>query len=498
MNNFSISKKHKRILTVFILALIIMTSVPKLGLVFAQRNVNIHWHEPVNLSNSASSSTYPAVAADKYGYVHVFWGEDLDGEPVSDKNQSEYSNSIAYTYWDGTNWSTPIDLFYSSGSSYNFPSVTIDQIDILHLVWKSNQGIYYSSVPLNLAHIVKNWSIPQIVAKVHGDGPQIFSDNENNLHLIYTSWNNLITGKHDGNVYYQKSMDSGKNWSEAVQLSSIIETSDINAAHPSTFIDSSQYLHTTWFQASPPGYTGDSVHYSRSVDGGQSWSPAEIVYEKKEGENWTSMPEIVGKNKELHQVWVCGTNAHRCHRWSKDGGDTWLTTKRVFGEMVSLAGWDTLVYDGEGTLYWILQLRYPPAIYFSVWTGADWSGLSVVEDKDLSGGHYLRAAVHNSNQINLVMVHQLEKEIWYKLGETNSSPIAPIPKPRVANLEIIPVTPTVTLSTQEIMPQGEFNNNSQPISNLQSGNNFLWISIIPVVALIILIILIKSRIIHNK
>ena len=40
---------------------------------------DIRWSEPINLSNTVTSSGYPAVVADLYGLVHVFWIENDGG-----------------------------------------------------------------------------------------------------------------------------------------------------------------------------------------------------------------------------------------------------------------------------------------------------------------------------------------------------------------------------------------------------------------------------------
>jgi hypothetical protein len=36
------------------------------------------WSIPENISNTASDSAYPTIAADSYGTVHVFWTENLN------------------------------------------------------------------------------------------------------------------------------------------------------------------------------------------------------------------------------------------------------------------------------------------------------------------------------------------------------------------------------------------------------------------------------------
>jgi hypothetical protein len=248
---------------------------------------------------------------------------------------------------------------------------------------------------------------------------------------------------------------------------------------------------------------GSVIYYSKSENGGISWTEPEEV-DRKTGENrWASSPEIIAVNEnEVHITWVCGVNAHRCHRWSIDNGFTWSNTNRVFGEMLSLAGWDTLVVDGCGQLYWIMQLRYPVAIYYSLWTGKEWSGLRIVTDGILAGGHYLRAVVHNGNQMDLVAVDQGKKEIWYISGVTDAAAT------KLARKEAhsTPVTISITLAAENAENQipvfgNEAENNhfihQTIIESDKATTNpmslILTMSILPVIVIFIVTFLIKSR-----
>jgi len=466
-----------------------------------QRN-DVSWKEPINLSHSLSSSIYPAVVTDRYGLVHVFWGEDLGGNPVDLDNPLEKSNSIMYIRWDGEVWSEPTDLFYNrSGGVFNFPYATVDQADTLHLVWQGYEGIFYSSARVQEADSVKAWRPARLVAHARGDGPRIYSDPIGGYHIVYAAWEDAKTGGHDGNIYYLNSTDGGVTWSEPVLLSNIPSNLDENAAHPTILMDDKGNLHVIWAEAAAPDWTGSRVQYARSIDGGQNWSfPLEMGH-RDEGEKWASMPEIaILPSGELHLVWVCGREPHRCHRLSKDGGLTWSATNLEFGEMISLAGWDTLMIDGNGILYWILQLRYPSAIYYATWTGTNWSGLRVVNDGSLSNGHYMRAASHLGNQIDLVLVHQGEKEVWYLRGVTNANPALalpisnPIPTPTLIPAEI------GAASTARETPGAELVFSNEPFGSLivNNQNTMIFGGPLLVVGLLLLVIVAKFGIFRRQ
>lgn len=431
----------------------------------------------------------------------------MNGKPVEPPELENRSNSIVYSYWDGESWSVPIDVFYSSsGSAFNYPYAAIDDADTLHLVWQSYQGIYYSSVPLSEAKWVKAWQPPKIIARARGDGSRIYASSHWGLQVIYPAWDIVESGSHDGNIYYIRSQDQGDTWSNPIKLSSLGEFENANSSHPSVVEDHQGSLHALWFKSEAPDWRGSVVYYSRSEDGGMNWSKPDEMGRRTGEERWASMPEIYASDgDELHITWVCGIDAHRCHRWSKDGGAHWSNPTREFGDMLSLAGWDTLVSDGSGQLYWIMQLRYPGALYYSYWTGREWSGLNIVNDGLLAGGHYLRAVARNGNQIDLVIVQQDEKEIWHMVGVTSAKPIEPASR---STIEIKATTSpdlsvdnindgylaskSETAATPELSPPalGIIDPDDSPTGKI------LTISILPVMAIILVTILSKS-IIHR-
>jgi hypothetical protein len=448
----------------------------------------IQWSPPINLSNSFSSSTYPFPVSDPYGNVHVFWAEDLGGEAVNPAQPFEKSNSIFYSQWNGTTWSEPIDLFFTiDGGGYNYPSATLDPSGRLHLAWQGYAGIFYSSVPLQEVGSVKAWAPVQSIAFFRGDGPHLFAGSNGVLHIVYAAWQNANSNLRDGNIYYQSSSDGGKSWSLPYRISEILPNVEKQASYPSILVDQDQTIHIVWYQAEPPGWNGSSIHYARSEDGGESWKIPVEMSRRSGNDTWTSKPELaMTANGEMHLTWVCGEYAFRCHRWSIDGGETWFPTRRQFGNMLALAGNDTLVQDNRGTLYWILQLRYPSALYYSTWTGTSWSGLQTVNDGYLNDGHHVRAVSSLGNQIYLIIVDQTMKEIWYMRGTTEASPLQPAPTPYSEFASIAVQTP-VTEPTPSPVPTPLLDPSLQSMSvDLESQSNFLNISLLSVAGILFL------------
>jgi hypothetical protein len=121
-----------------------------------------------------------------------------------------------------------------------------------------------------------------------------------------------------------------------------------------------------------------------------------------EVEKWAEVPSLAATgNGKIHLVWVCGAQAYRCYRFSQDGGQTWSQKERIFGDLLSMAGWDAMVADHQGTLHLIAQLRYPEGMYYAFkpdqgsWTVP----MRFVDQPGFLGGHFLSAALTGGNQV---------------------------------------------------------------------------------------------------
>jgi hypothetical protein len=129
-------------------------------------------------------------------------------------------------------------------------------------------------------------------------------------------------------VHYGISTDDGVTWScetEDLVLSDLSST--VNPQTPSVAIDHAGTMHVVWHQEAPQGRPAE-VHYSRSTDGGATWSGSTadriISYQDY---NPTLEPMItVGADDRLYVVWrEIGESGNQAIHlgMSEDGGDTW-------------------------------------------------------------------------------------------------------------------------------------------------------------------------------
>ena len=257
-----------------------------------------NWSSYENISKTPTSSTYPTVAADKAGNLHVLWMEDVggktknlitnpDGTAKLDYRGKQVNyltrqgNTLYYTRWNGKRWLQPVDVQAATRGSMYFPSAVVDNKGILHVIWTEGitqqNDLMYSQVPADKAEDVREWSTPVSLAAPifsYYYPSAITAEFMGGLHIIY-----YRLGPGPG-VYAINSDDGGLNWSYPVLIYS--NKSDFGTDDGSLpvrlTIDKKDRLHATWTRYDISG-NGKAIYYSQSDDQGKTWSlPFEVAY----------------------------------------------------------------------------------------------------------------------------------------------------------------------------------------------------------------------------
>lgn len=399
----------------------------------------ITWTKPINLSNSPASSGRPAIVADGYGYVHVFWSEDVGGKSILNipSKMIGDGNTIFYTRWDGASWAQPLDILIVPGEDIaEYVAATVDQENRIHLVWTGQSDFYYSSAPAQKANSAHHWSTPVVVATGSARTEwesSIVVDASGNIHVAYA------TRGDDGGVYHVMSTDGGATWQVPTRLSGALDQLEEAFSNVRIITDDAQRLHVIWQTVEAQGF-GQGIYYARSVDRGATWSaPVRMAY-RDPGEYGVVFPSIasVGES-ELHMIYVDGSwHTGRYHRISRDGGETWGAPSHVFTDFEGVNGRPIFLVDGGGGLHLILTWRTRTQIggtFYARWSGTTWSPmeLAVPETEEWPGAHWTAATMRLGNEIHVVFNTNFSNkagEIWYTRGTMPGVPqamVAPIP-----------------------------------------------------------------------
>jgi hypothetical protein len=378
-----------------IIALLVISLLSIFRIAPAQAQVS-GWSKPYRLSSEDGKSSEGYLTADQYGYVHCFWTETLfeNGRWI-----------IKYARFDGTTWTKPNDIYVASQGVRNV-SPFVDQQGILHIAWA--EGLvgpaYYTYAPAHNAFSAQTWADP-IQINVPARVVYLRVDSRGVLHMLY------INQTEAAGVYYIRSEDKGKNWSDPVWLDPDILPDHIPDSL-SFELDEKDGMHAAWFYGTrEQGGRPDWVRYAHSLDGGQTWSAPFLIDKHNEETNHrltSPSPVMIVQGQTVHVIWGAGSLPYRYHRFSIDAGRTWSSPEQIFGELHGQA-FDGLAVDRSGRLHFFGQIRYPMGIYHAYWDQNRWSKPSLVylisEDGSSLGdrvhAHFTLPMIRAGNQLVL-------------------------------------------------------------------------------------------------
>lgn len=413
-----------------------------IGAVAAQTS-SFDWSYPVRIAEREELTSEPFLIADQSGRLHYIWS------PLSTNLQSLY-----YSQWDGTVWTEPVDIFYDN--QITGPSAAVDSQGTIHLAWSNGNTIYYSQTDVSQAFSANNWlePLPLVSGFQHPYilvDPSTAPDRKDRLYVFYPRLSSAGTAMIISN-------DNGLSWSEEQPIS-LTKSAGTAADYVRAVITDDGTIHVVWVEYQlPVGWPPTGLYYSRSKDGGETWSrPYELA-----GENYNQINIAADENGMIHTAWngAAGTGG-RYHRWSQDGGETWSNILTVVppGEGGS-EGPPQLAVDSLGTLH--LVTTFGQRVWYAYFQGGRWSEPQYIPTGNETGVPPIGQRIDNvtvrriehpamtisqGNQLHTIFWEerpfQGTLQYWYTTKQTSASPTGLIPFPTPTTL------PTHTPSTLE-------------------------------------------------
>ncbi len=432
--NVAVLNLYNRVVLLVVLLPAFPWHVAGTGVAHAQEG---EWSTPVNLSNTPTKSWIPAMAADPFGNVHVVWGEWLD-------NDGDWGDAIYYTMWNGRAWSEPNDILVSpQGAVADLPAIAADSQGRLHMVWEAQPGIFYSQAWIQDSPWLSTaWSPPVAISRVGRGRADIAVGPDDAVHIVWIDPPvdvPVLDGElcpDCGDVRYAGSSDGGQTWSSPENLSN----SPQRAAYPFLVVDGQGVIHAAWDEhnAADQAITGA---YSRSLDGGQTWSEPWDVGRDVASETLTGLNVGLGANGHVFLTWQLWHAPGLFLRWSEDRGDTWSSIVQL-SQVNGLGGYgylETAADSAENLFLAFASGSYEnKEVYGGLWAGGDWLHLSNLSNSEVHSQRP-RLAVSEGNVVHLVWFeHTLGQgtihnegnmEIWYRRLETGAQHQPPQPLP---------------------------------------------------------------------
>lgn len=466
------------------------------------------WSEPFNISNSITASNDPTIVADPYGNVHVFWSENLGGEPLPQGQAPGTGNAIMYRRLGSDGWTEPVDIFYGGERErLGQPSAVVDREGYLNLVWIEVDGLYYSYAPCWTANQPQAWAAPiKVENGTMADTrllelPAMTGNSEKNRLLAVYS----LTAGADQGLFASVLID---RWPKeyATVWRGVGKVSPQNIA---ATMDKVGRIHLAWEVIHPPSPAPFEMWYGFSDGTSPLQFDTRLVTKAESDETSLQFARpwvAVRGDDEVHLQWAQGESTYRWHQYSTDGGQTWIQPYQIWPDLISQTGSQAAGADSSDTLYWVDVFRYPSGAYLTRWTGQGWETPEMFYLKYLTptdrenenmNVHYIRMAISLGNQLHIVFVDLERGEVWHMQKSLPAPAIAPQPPPTATPTSLPqPTTTPVSEEVARVTPQETvvlLNKNAAARNSLSEPGARIMVAMAAVLLLLVVVVVIKLK-----
>jgi hypothetical protein len=273
------------------------------------------WSNDTNLAVVTQTITSLSSITDDAGNIHAFWVQSSGTtlEPTEPK--------IVYARWNGTEWTNPVSILTDLSSLPLNLSLQVDNKNhrlLLSWVSQSTGDLFFTWANSERSNIPQEWVAPVSLASPSPltSSPAILVDASSRIVIAYA-----ITLNEERGIYIIQSTDLGDTWSAPVRVFDAVSANWQMVDQPQLAVTEDGKLHILFTKYTLSGGKRPlGTFYSRSSDGGTSWTEPEAVSEQSV--QWSDM---VAFKETLHRFWQEKNRSvvTTYHQVSADGGTTW-------------------------------------------------------------------------------------------------------------------------------------------------------------------------------
>ncbi len=450
------------------------------------------WSNPINISNSPGNSSFPSLAVDSAGNVHLVWIEEVEAElPI-----------VLYTSLQEGTWSESIDIF-ASGSYDPIQNVQLlgDSQGNLHifLTWK---GIQYSKANASEAGSARSWLPPELLVPPtnYQTSPHVTITTDDQIHLVYA----IEVGAGSG-VYYMHSTDDGENWDDPIPVF-LNSSPNLRVTGPRIAVVGQGQVHVVWVETNyPETFPPLGIRYASSPDG-STWSEPRSLADGP----YSDLEILVVGESDLHVVWSGTTpDRYKFYAWSKDTGNTWTDAWRN-SELGGYQGSPALAADSLGRIYWLKvgtvyglpdgTYANKDSLHENIFVNGIWSNGTVLlnGETNIQNQMNVTAVILNGNQLHTAVMNplpitdkQYQFDIFYLSKSLDAPAILPQPQPTATAIDPPEQTPTITKDAiATVPPTVSINPNPETVMTNWMG---VLAGLLPVALLLLIIVFVIRR-----
>ncbi len=308
------------------------------------------WGAPTTVAIKDHTVSFLTSATDVEGNIHVVWTKI----PVA---EGEVKPSIQYSRWNGLEWSNPETIIRNLSGEPLQLTMYLDSYSRLMLTWVdgSTGDLLFSWANVQQAGLPSGWEESKVIPSPSqlNTSPDIVVDGSGRIIVAYAVPLNENRG-----IYIAQSTDDGFSWSPYIHAIDAAKYQWEEIESPQITLSNDGVLHLLMTRKAMRIEQPQGLYYSRSVDGGVTWTDPEIV-----SDGAISWSEIVAYDAgTVHRVWQEKNSlvVANLSQVSEDGGKSWGKLLDVTGvsEEVSPVA---LASNGLGQLFFV-ELVKPASV----------------------------------------------------------------------------------------------------------------------------------------
>jgi hypothetical protein len=337
----------------------------------------------VNEDPGALAQNAPSIAVDNSGKIFIVWEDYRNG------NADIF---IANSTDLGTSWSIPNVIISDDVISEEqaAPSLGVDSNGVLYCAWEDVRA-GFPDIDIYFANSTDEGATWSVNKRINTDGAtsQPQSDPALTVGLdgtVYVAWQDHRSGT-DFDIYFSKSTDGGATWLNPDVMVNL-DITNASQKSPAIAVNKSNVILAVW----EDGRLGDfDIFFSKSVNGGLTWSPNVRVNSDDPGNSSTNPSIAVDNSDNIYVVWQDNRNGNSDIYFAKssDGGTSWTDPEIRIDDDVGTENQETpsIAVNSTGAIFVVwedIRSASDFDIYFakSINGGINWSDPNIRVNDD--------------------------------------------------------------------------------------------------------------------
>ncbi|MHA1515614.1 MAG: hypothetical protein ACTSPF_08775, partial [Candidatus Heimdallarchaeaceae archaeon] len=263
------------------------------------------WNTTEVISTESTSASHdPSLDIDSEGNIYIAWND------YSDYNSSDIDADIFYKCWDvdSESWnSTTVLTTYSVDMSWD-PCISIDESDVIHIVWSEFDALDSSGIDLDIFHTYRNssinsWSYPKAVSTSSTEDSWyafISTDDSGNVYSVWDDDTDFFGYAEDEyNIMYNTWDSTSGEWSSPEIIFSV---NDTFCENPILALDTLGNVHLTWESNNISADSGIDIDIGYTYRNATTNDWSDVILVSEGSNDRSSLPFIGVDSKGFVQI----------------------------------------------------------------------------------------------------------------------------------------------------------------------------------------------------